>query len=330
MDDRQPNSIALADVVAARERLAGVVATTPLMRLPLERPGLELWVKLENLQPGRSFKLRGAYNAIAQLSDDQVRNGVYTASAGNHAQGVAWSAARRGIACTVLVPVGAPQTKLDAIRRLGGEIVAVPFDDWWQVLVTHAYAPLEPARFIHPASDLAVIAGNGTVGLEIIDQLPEVAAVLAPFGGGGLSCGIAAAFAGLRPGVPVYGCEVETGAPLAAAIAAGAPVECRREASFVDGIGGKQVLEEMYAPARRLLAGALVVSLEEVAAAIRLLVERASVIAEGAGAAALAAGLKGFDVEGPVVCVVSGGNLDPSALATILAGRVPEVSAPAR
>jgi threonine dehydratase len=314
---RQPDSITLEDVEAARERLAGVLPRTPMIRLETDG-GAELLLKLECLQPVRSFKVRGAYNALSMLSDAELAHGVYTASAGNMAQGLAWSARRRGVHCSVVVPDNAPAMKLEGIRRLGAEIVKVPYEEWWGVFATHRFEPLEPARFIHPVSDVGMMAGNGTIGLEILEDAPDVGAVLVPFGGGGLSCGIAAAIKASRPEVPVYGCEVDTASPLAAAIAAGRPVEVDRTPTFVDGIGGKAVLEEMWAPAKRLLAGSLVVPLTEVETAIRLLVARCAVVAEGAGASSVAAGLKhGGSVE-RIVCVVSGGNLDPGVLARIL------------
>jgi threonine dehydratase len=319
---RQPDSITLDDVLAARKRIEGAVPRTPLIRL--EGAGsVDLYLKLENLQPIRSFKLRGADNAIALLSAEELSSGVYTASAGNMAQGVAWAARRRGLRSTVVVPDNAPQTKLDGIRRLGAEIVSLPYDEWWNILATHRYAPLEPAHFIHPVSDVAVMAGIGTIGLEILEDLPDVDTVLVPFGGGGLSCGIAAGIRGLKPEVLVYGCEVETAAPLRAAIAAGGAVESPRTPTFVDGIGARTMLAEMWPPARRLLAGSLVVTLAEVAAAIKLLVERSAVVGEGAAGAAVAAGIKLREARGSVVCVVSGGNIDAAALSTILSGGVP-------
>jgi threonine dehydratase len=283
----------------------------------------EVWLKLESVQPIRSFKLRGAYNAIALMSDAELADGVYTASAGNMAQGAAWAARRRGVPCTAVVPDSAPLTKLEGIRRLGAEIVTVTYDQWWEVFTSHRFAPLEPARFLHPVSDVGVMAGNGTIGLEILEDVPDVDAVLVPFGGGGLSCGIAAAIHGLRPQVPVYACEVETAAPLAAAFAEGRPVPVTRTPTYVDGIGAREVLPEMWDAAHRLLAGSIVVSLEEVTAAIRFLVERAALVAEGAGGAAVAAGLKRAGSLGRVVCVVSGGNLDPGVLARILGGEQP-------
>jgi threonine dehydratase len=319
---REPDSITLDDVIAARGRLRDVVPRTPLIRIEGLDNG-DLYLKLESLQPIRSFKLRGAGNAMALLTPEQLATGVYTASAGNMAQGVAWAARSRGARCTVVVPDGAPQTKLDGIRRLGAETVSLPYDEWWSILATHRYEPLEPAQFIHPVSDVAVMAGNGTIGLEILEDLPDVDAVLVPFGGGGLSCGIAAAIRGLRPEVRVYGCEVETAAPLRAAIAAGGAVETTRTPTFVDGIGARTMLAEMWPPAHRLLAGSLVVSLDEVATALRMLVERAAVVGEGAAGAAVAAGMRGLAGRGRVVCVVSGGNIDPAVLATILGGGVP-------
>ena len=316
---REPDSIAIADVEAARKRLEGVVLRTPMIKLEADG-GVELWLKLECLQPVRSFKIRGAYNALATLGEEQVAAGVYTASAGNMALGLAWAARRRGVRCAVVVPDNAPRAKLDGIARLGAEIVKVTYDEWWDVFVTHRFAPLEPARFVHPVSDVEMMAGNGTIGLEILDDVPDVSAVLVPFGGGGLSCGIAAAIKASRPEVQVFGCEVDTAAPLAAAIAEGRPVDVNRTPTFVDGIGGRAVLSEMWAPVSRLISGSLVVRLAGVEAAIRLLAARCAIVAEGAGAAAVAAGLQQTGSPGRVVCVVSGGNIDASVLARILQG----------
>jgi threonine dehydratase len=319
---RSPDSITFADVETARERLRGVVPRSPTVKL--EDAGLgEVYLKLETLQPIRSFKLRGAYNAIAMLSPQELAHGVYTASAGNMAQGVAWAARRAGVRCAAVVPDNAPAVKLDGIRRLGAEVVTVTYDQWWDVFATHRFAPLEPARFVHPVSDIGVMAGNGTIGLEILDDVPDADAVLVPFGGGGLSCGIAAAIHGVRADLPVYACEVETAAPFAAALDHGGPVDINRTPTFVDGIGARSLLEEMWAPAQRLLAGSIVVSLDEVVAAVRFLVERAAVVAEGAGGASVAAALKRGSSLGRVVCVVSGGNLDPAVLARILEGEQP-------
>lgn len=311
----------LDDIQAARERLAGVTVRTPLVRLNADAPG-EVWLKLENLQPIGSFKLRGATNAMRLAGPAGVREGVYTASAGNMAQGVAWSARELGVPATVIVPDHAPATKLAAIERLGGKVLKVPFERWWQVMQEHSYPGLG-GLFIHPVADRAVMAGNGTVALEILEDLPDVDTVLVPFGGGGLSCGIAAALAALRPEARVFGCEVATAAPLSASLAAGSPQTLDYKPSFVDGIGGKSLLPEMWPIASSLLAGARVVPLEEVAAAVRLLAERHRVIAEGAGAASVAAALAGVPEARKVVCVVSGGNLDASKLCAILEGRVP-------
>ena len=324
----------------ARERIRGTAVRTPLLRLHLGEGDLpehlfdappEIYLKLENLQPIGSFKLRGAGNAMALADPDVLRHGVYTASAGNMAQAVAWNARRlrvtpeggkRNIPCRVIVPDHAPRTKLDAIERLGGEVFEVPFDDWWRVLVERSHPGME-GHFIHPVSDRAVIAGNGTVGLEIAEDLPHVDTVIVPYGGGGLSCGIASALRAVAPEARVYACEVETAAPLAASLAAGEPREVDYTASFVDGIGGKSVLAEMWPLARELLAGSLVVPLDRVAAAVRLLAERCRVIAEGAGAAPVAAALGGQAGAGKIVCVVSGGNIDAVKLAAILQGKVP-------
>ncbi|HZM52502.1 MAG TPA: pyridoxal-phosphate dependent enzyme [Vicinamibacteria bacterium] len=312
----------IADVRAARERLAGLVVRTPLVRLALDEAPAEIHLKLECLQPIGSFKIRGATNAMALAGPERLRDGVYTASAGNMAQGVAWSARRLGVAATAVVPEHAPQAKLSALARLGARVEKVPFDAWWQLLVDRGQ-PGRKELFIHPVSDLAVMAGNGTIGLEILEDLPDVETVLVPYGGGGLSCGIASALRGSGSRARVIACEVDTAAPLSAALAAGGPVPTPYAASFVDGIGGKSVLAEMWPLASRLLDGALSSPLDDVAAAVRLLAERAHVVSEGAGAAPVAAALSGRAGRGKTVCVVSGGNIDARVLARILSGEVP-------
>ena len=312
----------IADVRAARERLAGLVVRTPLVRLALDEAPAEIHLKLECLQPIGSFKIRGATNAMALAGPERLRDGVYTASAGNMAQGVAWSARRLGVAATAVVPGHAPQAKLSALARLGARVEKVPFDAWWQLLVDRGQ-PGRKELFIHPVSDLAVMAGNGTIGLEILEDLPDVETVLVPYGGGGLSCGIASALRGSGSRARVLACEVDTAAPLSAALAAGGPVPTPYTASFVDGIGGKSVLAEMWPLASRLLDGALSSPLDDVAAAVRLLAERAHVVSEGAGAAPVAAALSGRAGRGKTVCVVSGGNIDARVLARILSGEVP-------
>lgn len=314
--------IALEEIRAAARRIAGQVVRTPLLRLHVEDAPAEIFLKLENLQPIGSFKLRGASHAIAVAPREALARGVWTASAGNMAQGVAWEARRLGLHCAVVAPDHAPETKLAALRRLGATVVQVPFQEWFQVLADRSFPGME-GTFIHPVCDRAVMAGNGTIGLEILEDLPDVDAIVVPYGGGGLSCGIASAVRALRPEARVYACEVETAAPLAASFAAGAASRIEYRPSFVDGIGGPFVLEEMWPLVRRLIAGSLVVPLSDVAAAVRLLAERSRVIAEGAGATSVAAALAGKAGTGRVVCVVSGGNIDAVKLGKILAGEVP-------
>jgi threonine dehydratase len=305
------------EIAQARARIAGIVLRTPLVRLDLPDAPARIHLKLENLQPIGSFKLRGALNAMKVADPATLARGVYTASAGNMAQGVAWGAKAMGIPCTAIVPESAPQTKLDAIERLGATIVKVPFETWWRVIEEHRYPGID-GLFIHPVSDPAVIAGNGTVGLEILEDLPDTEAILVPYGGGGLLSGIAIAAAAMRPAVKTYACEVETAAPLAASLAAGSPQTIAHTPSFVDGIGGRSVLHEMWPMVRGLAEGSIVVTLEETADALRLLVERNRVVAEGAGAVPVAAALRGEAEGGKVVCVVSGGNIDSKKLARIL------------
>jgi threonine dehydratase len=312
----------LNEILDAQQRLKGIAVRTPLVRLDAADSAAELWLKLENLQPIGSFKIRGGGYAMLSTPRAELERGVYTASAGNMAQGVAYLARKFGVPCSVIVPDHAPQTKLAAIERLGGQIVKVPFDRWWQTMLEHEYPGMN-GMFIHPVADRRVMAGNGTVALEILEDLPDVDTILVPYGGGGLSSGIASAVRALRPGTKVYACEVETAAPLSASLAAGRAMSCDYTPSFVDGIGGKSVLAEMWPLVSTLLDGALTVSLAEVADAMRRLVERNRIVAEGAGAASVAAALKGVSDARRVVCVVSGGNIDPAKLARILVGEMP-------
>jgi threonine dehydratase len=314
--------LGLEDIRAARERIAGFASRTPLVRLAVDDTPATIFLKLENLQPVGSFKIRGASNAIALASPAALARGVWTASAGNMAQGVAWQARRLGLQCTVVVPDHAPETKLAALDRLGARVVKTPFADWFEILRTRTFPGME-GHFVHPVSDPAVMAGNGTIGLEILEDLPDVDAVVIPYGGGGLSTGIATTLKALKPDVRVFAAEVETAAPLAASLAAGAPVTVTYTPSFVDGIGSPFLLAEIWPLARRLLDGSLTTSVAAVAAAVRLLVERNHIVAEGAGAASVAAALGGGAGGGRVACVVSGGNLDPGRLARILMNDIP-------
>jgi threonine dehydratase len=313
---------ALAAIEAARERIKSAALRTPLVRLNVDDAPAEIYLKLENLQPIGSFKLRGASNAMLLASQEQLAPGVWTASAGNMAQGVAWQARRMGLACTVVGPDHAPETKIAAITRLGAEFIPVTFADWFAILSSHTFAGME-GYFVHPVSDPNVIAGNGTIGLEILEELPDVDTILIPYGGGGLSAGIASAVRALKPDTLLYACEVETAAPLAPSLAAGAPREVPYTATFVDGIGGPSLLPEMWPLVSKLLDGSLVMSVAAVADAVRLLVERNRVVAEGAGATPVAAALSGQAGSGKVVCVVSGGNIDSAKLAKILLGQLP-------
>jgi threonine dehydratase len=311
--------VSLASIEDARRKIAGAALRTPLVRLNgIDMPA-EIYLKLENLQPIGSFKIRGAANAMAHLSPAQLQRGVLTASAGNMAQGVAWVARELDIPCTVVAPETAPETKLQAIARLGGRVIKVPFQQWWQTFQDRSYPGVD-ATFIHAFDDPHVMAGNGVIGLEILEDLPEVDAVLIPWGGGGLTCGIASAIRAKKPTCQLYAAEVATAAPLAASLSAGTVQVVDYQASFVDGIGSKTVFPQMLDRARRLIDGALVTSLEEVADAVRLLAERSRVIAEGAGACPVACALSGQAGTGKIVCIVSGGNIDAKKLCTILSG----------
>jgi len=306
--------IPLEEIRRARERLGDAVLRTPLVRFD-ER----IWLKLENLQPIGSFKLRGALSAIRAAGPAELAGGVVTASAGNMGQGVAWAARELGLRATIVAPDSAPRAKLDAIERLGGAIVSVPYEVWWQTMVDRRYEGLD-GLFVHPVEDETVMAGNGTIGLEVCEDLAAFDTVIVPWGGGGLTTGIASAVKALRPDVRVVTAEPETGAPFAAALAAGGPAPIEFQPSFVDGAGGPALLPSMWERARGLVDEAVAVPLDEVAEAIRLLASRTRVVAEGAGALALAAARRRDDT---TVCIVSGGNLDAAVLARILTGETP-------
>jgi threonine dehydratase len=314
-------SVSLQDIRDAQQRIAGKVNRTPLIRFYPDSFAGEIYLKLENLQPIGSFKMRGACNAMSMADKSLLADGVYTASAGNMAQGVAWNAKMMNIPCTVIVPDHAPQTKLDAITRLGAKFIKIPFDDWWQVIVTRKFEGMR-GLFIHPVADPHVIAGNGTVGLEIMDDLPDVDAVIVPYGGGGLISGIATAMKTIKPQVKIFASEVETAAPLAPSLAAGQPVKVEYTASFVDGMGSSGLLAEMWPLVSRLVNDSIVLSLKQIADAIKLLIERSRVIAEGAGGSSLAAALTGKAGHGKIACVISGGNIDGEKLIKILSGTI--------
>jgi threonine dehydratase len=314
--------IPLEEILLAQATIASAALRTPLVRLDAPESPAEIWLKLENLQPIGSFKIRGAANAIRQARPEELRDGVVTASAGNMAQGVAWAAREAGVPATIVVPDYAPATKLAAIERLGGRVIKVPFEEWWQAIEEARFDGAE-GLFVHPVYDSRVMAGNGTIGLELVDDLEDFDTVLIPWGGGGLTVGIASAVKALRPEVRILPVEPETGAPLAATLAAGSPQGVEYTASFVDGSGSRALLPAMWAAAQGLLDGSHVASLAETAAAVRLLAERARVVAEGAGALAVAAAMSGDAGDGRIVCIVSGGNIDAEKLATILAGGVP-------
>ena len=315
--------IPLSAIEEARRVIAGKAIRTPLVRLNLLDAPAEIYLKLENLQPIGSFKIRGAANAMGHLAPKMLARGVLTASAGNMAQGVAWRARELGIPCTVVAPQTAPDTKVRAIERLGGRVIKVSFEEWWRAFEERAFPGVE-ATFIHAFDDLNVMAGNGTIALEIVEELTEFDAIVIPWGGGGLTCGIAAALRALHSSgtmsskCKIYAAEVATAAPLAPSLAAGSPQSVEYQPSFVDGIGARLVFPQMLDRARGLIDGSLVADLDSIASALRLLAERNHIIAEGAGACPVACALSGQAGGGKVVCIVSGGNIDPTTLCGIL------------
>jgi threonine dehydratase len=310
--------ITLTAVEEARRNIAGIAIRTPLIRLNSDNEH-EVFLKLESLQPIGSFKIRGAANAMARAGRDRIARGVLTASAGNMAQGVAYCARRMGIPATVVTPETAPETKLRAVERLGGRIIKVPFEQWWRTFEERSFPGVD-ATFIHAFDDPDVMAGNGVIGLELIEDLPDLDAVVVPWGGGGLACGIASVVKTLKPSVKVFAAECETGAPLSASLAAGKPVIVDYRPSFVDGIASKTVFPGMLDMARKWLDGSFVMTLNEAAAAVRLAAERNRVILEGAAACALAAAISGRAGQGKIVAIASGGNIDFGKFCEIVNG----------
>ncbi len=312
--------ISISAIEDARRRIANAAIRTPLVRLNVQDAPAEIYLKLENLQPIGSFKIRGAANAIARLSKEQLEPGVVTASAGNMAQGVAWCARRLGIPCTVIAPATAPAAKVSAIERLGGRVIKVSFDEWWRAFEQRSHPGVE-GTFIHAFDDRHVMAGNGTIALEILEDLPDVDAVIIPWGGGGLTCGIASALRVLRPPCKIFTAEVATAAPLAASMAAGVPTTIDYQPSWIDGIGARAVFPQMFEHARSLIDASLVADLDSVANALRLVAQHNHIIAEGAGACPVACALSGHASPGKLVCVISGGNIDATKLASLLVGK---------
>lgn len=316
-EQQMKRTIPFGMVEEARKYVYEAAIRTPLVRLNYDAPA-EIYLKLECLQPIGSFKIRGAYNAVRVLPDAERQRGVWTVSAGNAAQGVALAARKAGVPCRVLMIDTAPAAKKEATRRLGAEIVEASFDECWGAFSTRSHPAMQGA-FVHPFEDDAFIAGNASCGLEILENLPDVDAVVVAFGGGGLACGIATVMRERAPHVKVFAAEPETGAPLARSFAMGSAQSFPEwQASFVDGCGGKSVLPRMWALAHHLLAGGIVASLDECRQAMKIVAERNRVIAEGASACAVAAGLSGKAGTGKVVCVVSGGNIDLKKFADLV------------
>ena len=311
--------IAIEDIEQARERIAGTVLRTPLVKLDLGSDAPEVWLKLENLQPTNAYKIRGASNAVAALSDEQRAKGVWTISAGNAGQGVAYAARKFGIPATVVAIETAPQTKLDRMRALGAEIVPVSYQEAWKAAESHSFDGLD-GTFVHPFDNHDFIAGHATMGLEIVEDLPEVSTVIAAIGGGGLITAVGSAMKARKPDAKVIGAEPETAAPYAYSLAHGGPQWFPDwQASFVDGAGGKSVTERMWERMRPVTDGAITVTLDQTRDAMRLIAEKSRTIAEGAGALSVAAALTGEAGEGPIVCVISGGNIDLANFAELVA-----------
>jgi threonine dehydratase len=313
---------AAAQVAAARDNIRPFALRTPLLRLQAERPGANIFLKLENLQPWGSFKIRAAVNVLKTMDAVRLRRGVVTASAGNFGQGLAFAARAMGVPATVVVPSGAAATKVAALHELGAKVIRRSFDEWWSVLTSRA-CPGEDGVFVHPVAEPGVLAGNATIGAEILEDLPGCDAVVVPFGGGGLICGIGSVMRRLRPTVRMIVAESEAAQPAGAALQHGSPVTVPHRQSFVDGMGSTTVLAQMWPLLRAVADESACASFEQIAAVIRLLAGRHRIIAEAAGAVSVAAALGAPALNGNVVCIVSGGNIDTDKFGAILAGQNP-------
>jgi threonine dehydratase len=311
--------ITLDEIRAARARIAGTILRTPLVKLQLGAGQPDIRLKLENLQPINAYKLRGAANAVAMLSDAERKKGVWTISAGNAGQGVAYAARAAGVPCTVVAIESAPEAKRERMRALGAKIISVSYDEAWKALDARAYPGVE-GTFVHPFDDHNFIAGNASLGLEILEDAPDVKTVIGGIGGGGLVTGLASSIKPLRPDVKVVGAEPETAAPAAASFKKGSPqVFAEWKASFVDGAGGQSLFPRMWERMKDIVDGSIVVTLEETKNAMRVMADKARIISEGAGALPLAAALSGKAGQGPIVAVVSGGNIDLKKFAELVA-----------
>jgi len=309
--------IAIEDIEQARGRISGTVLRTPLVKLTLDDPR-DIYLKLENLQPTNAYKIRGASNAVARLTDEERAKGVWTISAGNAGQGVAYAARQYGVPCTVVAIETAPQTKLDRMLALGAKIVPVSYERAWVAAETHEFPGLD-GTFVHPFDNHDFIAGHATMGLEILEDCPNVATVICAIGGGGLITGVGSAIKARKPDTKALGAEPETAAPYALSLREGGPRKFEQwQASFVDGAGGKSVIERMWERMQRVVDGSIVVTLDQVRDAMRLIAEKSRTVAEGAGALSLAAALSDPSIEGPIVCVVSGGNIDLSKFSELV------------
>jgi threonine dehydratase len=311
-----------AQVAAARDNIRPFALRTPLLRLNVDLPGTNIFLKLENLQPWGSFKIRAAVNVLKTMDAARLQRGVLTASAGNFGQGLAFAARAMGVPATVVVPSGAAETKVKALVELGAKVIRRSFDEWWTVLTSRA-CPGEEGVFVHPVAEPGVLAGNATIAAEILEELPGCDAMVVPFGGGGLICGIGSVVRRLRPTVRMIVAESEAAQPAAAALQHGGPVQVPYRQSFVDGMGSTTVLTEMWPLLRAVADQSECASFEQITAAIRLLAGRHHVIAEAAGAVAVAAALGASSTTGNVVCIVSGGNIDGEKLGAILTGQSP-------
>lgn len=318
----EPRRPTLDEIADSRSRIAPYLARTPLIKFDLGLPDRQIFLKLETLSPIGAFKLRPALNAVLSRDRIALTNGIAVTSSGNMAYGMAWAARLVGVPMVAYMYRGAPQTKIDGVRDLGGVVRFVSAETWWDYIIG-ADRPIAPELLINPVTDQAVLAGNGSIGMEIVEDLADVDVVLTPYGGGSMTTGVASAVKAVSPRVRVFAVEDDSAAPVSAALAAGKIVTVETRPSFIKSIGGPSLVPQLWPVAHALIDGAIAVSPSEVADAMRLLFRKAKVVAEGAGAASLAAAIARPDLTGNIVCVISGGNIDAAAYSAVLGGTIP-------
>lgn len=315
------NPPSLDDIRIAEERLKGIIVRTPLLQLDSPKETGDILIKPEVLQPTGSFKIRGVYNWVASLTPNECKKGFSTFSAGNTARSLGYVAQIYGVSCRSILPEYAPANKVEALRNLGVETLLVSFDEMIKWVFAEGWKR-ESYAFLHPWTEPKMIAGHGTIGLEIIEDLPDVQTVFVPVGGGALIAGVGGAIKELKPSVRIVGVQTRSYPSLQASFQAGKPVWIDPKPTICDGVAVPFVADQMYPLLRKIVDDVVTVPEEKVKAAIKQLMLKNKLIVEGAGALSIAAALEmPAEKQGKTICLVTGGSIGPEALSTIISGK---------